>query len=180
MIKFPNLLLVAGTGRNSGKTTFACSIIEKNSKDIPVTGLKISPHFHGGTDSLKLLVGNENFNLYEEISADSSKDSSKMLQAGALKVFYIETTDSHISHAFDAFVKHIEPGSPVICESPALRNIIDPGLFFILDNIDSIDKKESILNWKNEANGFFNMQNENSKKEIIDMIQFNEGNWNIT
>jgi len=180
MIKFPNLLLVAGTGRNSGKTTFACSIINKFSKKIKVTGLKISPHFHGGTDSLKLLVGNGGFNLYEESSAVSNKDSSKMLQAGAVKVFYIETTDTQISQAFETFVKHIEPGSPVICESPALRNFIDPGLFFILDNIDNIDKKESILKWRNESTGFFNLQNENSKKEIIDRIQFNKGKWYIT
>ncbi len=103
MIKFPNLLLIAGTGRNSGKTTFACSTIKKVSEIIKVTALKISPHFHGGTESLKMLVGNENFNLYEETSATSDKDSSKMLQAGAVKVYYIETSDSFISEAFDAF-----------------------------------------------------------------------------
>jgi len=44
--KYPNILLVSGNGRNSGKTTLACKIIERFSKDHEITGLKISPHFH--------------------------------------------------------------------------------------------------------------------------------------
>ncbi len=64
--------------------------------------------------------------------------------------------------------KCIEPNTLIVCESPALRNYIDPGLFFILDNIDNIDKKESILKWKNKADGFFNLQHEEIKRNIIE------------
>ncbi len=179
MKEFKNLLLIAGTGRNSGKTTFACSIIKKTSEDFAVTGLKISPHFHGGTESLKLLVENDKFNLYEETSPESNKDSSKMLLAGASKVFYIETMDSHIKDAFIAFTKFIEPNTPVVCESPALRNYVIPGVFFIMDNIKNIDKKESILKWKNDAYGVFNTTNDGEKEKLIEKIQFIDGNWHI-
>jgi len=179
MQSFPNTLLIAGTGRNSGKTTLACAIIQKASENILVTGLKISPHFHGGTESLKLLVGNDNFNLYEETSAESVKDSSKMLQAGASKVFYIETTDSYIKDAFIAFTKFIEPNTPVVCESPALRNYIIPGIFFIMDNINNINKKENVYKWKKVADGIFNTTNEKKKEKLIKKIQFKEGGWFI-
>ena len=155
----------------------ACTIIKKASEDLLVTGLKISPHFHGGTESLKLLVGNANFNLYEETSTISDKDSSKMLQAGASKVFYIETTDGYIKDAFDAFTKFIEPNTPVICESPSLRNYIEPGLFFIMDNINNIDKKETILQWKDSADGFFNSVHDKEKENLIEKIQFIGNKW---
>lgn len=180
MIKCPNFLLIAGTGRNSGKTTMACSIIKKVVVDFPVTGLKISPHFHGGTESLKPLVGNDNFNLYKETSVKSEKDSSKMLQAGASEVFYIETTDGHIKNAFETFTKFIEPNIPVVCESPALRNYIVPGLFFIMDNINNINKKESIYKWKDKTDGFFNLANDKGKERLIKKIQFNIDGWHLT
>ena len=40
-----NFLLVAGNGRNVGKTFLACEIIKQLSQKNEVTGVKISPHF---------------------------------------------------------------------------------------------------------------------------------------
>ena len=45
-ISFPNLLLVAGNGRNVGKTWLVCRIIEKISQNQKVTAVKISSHYH--------------------------------------------------------------------------------------------------------------------------------------
>ena len=40
-----NWIIIAGNGRNTGKTTLACQIISAN-KGYGVTGIKISPHHH--------------------------------------------------------------------------------------------------------------------------------------
>jgi len=39
-----NLLLIAGTGNKSGKTTLACKVIEQH-REHGIIGIKITPHF---------------------------------------------------------------------------------------------------------------------------------------
>ncbi|MBK8884338.1 MAG: hypothetical protein IPN67_18855 [Bacteroidales bacterium] len=51
MITIPNLLLIAGTGTKSGKTTMACKIIRQFS-ELKITAIKITPHFHETTPGL--------------------------------------------------------------------------------------------------------------------------------
>lgn len=175
MYKISNLLLIAGTGRNTGKTTLACSIINKFSSDFQIIGLKISPHFHGGTESLKLLSGNKFFNIYEEISANTGKDSSKMLKAGAYKVYYIETNDEHLLPAFLKFKKITPPGYPIVCESPALRNYINPDIFIIVDSESTKNKKTKILKWKNDADLFIKTDKEDIFNIVEKLILYKSG-----
>ncbi len=52
----PNLLIIAGTGNKSGKTTFACRLIEQF-RSLDIISMKITPHFHETTAGLKLLKG---------------------------------------------------------------------------------------------------------------------------
>ncbi len=142
-------------------------------------GIKISPHFHGGTDSLKPIVETENFNLFEETLSDSSgKDSSKMLASGADKVFYIEVHDDYILEAFKMLMNHIPENIPLVCESPALRKVIIPGLFIIVDNISQQNKKQDVLDRKKIADLFI----ETDKTELADFIKqisFNSNGWKI-
>jgi len=162
-----NLLLIAGTGRNTGKTTLACSIINKFSSDVQIAGLKISPHFHGGTKSLKEIVANENFNIYQETSLTSGKDSSLMLKAGATKVYYIEVLDEHLKTAFDEFLKIPQPKTPIVCESPALINYVKPAVFFIVDNENNKKKKEEIFQQKAIADKWI----DTGKEDILEVIK---------
>ncbi len=46
MKSMPNILLIAGTGRNVGKTLLACEIIQQLSKTMAVTAIKTSSHEH--------------------------------------------------------------------------------------------------------------------------------------
>jgi hypothetical protein len=178
MEEFKRLLLIAGTGRNTGKTTLACSIIKKFSADFQIIGLKISPHFHGGTDSLKLLSGNEFFNIYEETSANTGKDSSKMLKAGAYRVFYIETIDEHLLPAFMKFKELTPPGYTIVCESPALRKYVRPGVCFIVDKKNNKNKKSEILNWKNDADLFIRTDRENISN-IVEKLILDKLGWKM-
>ena len=51
MVTIKNLLLFAGTGTKSGKTTMACRIIAKF-PELKITAIKITPHFHETTTGL--------------------------------------------------------------------------------------------------------------------------------
>ncbi len=62
-----------------------------------------------------------------------------MLQSGAAKVFFAKVLDNSLKFVFDKIMGLIPEGTPVICESPALRNYVEPGVFVIMTS-DSINK----------------------------------------
>lgn len=129
-----NILLISGSGRNVGKTTFMRDVIARNSHQKPVA-IKITPHFHEPTPGLVPVQANENFRVFRETDPSSAKDSSLFLQAGAEKVFYIQTSDDFLAEAFQIVSGQFSPDQPVVVESAALRKFVVPGLYiFIVKN----------------------------------------------
>ena len=76
------MILIAGNGRNVGKTTFATEVIRHLSKSNTVIGIKISPHIHGINEGLVVIHKTNDFVVVEE-RGHNKKDSSLLLQAGA-------------------------------------------------------------------------------------------------
>lgn len=175
----PNLLLIAGTGRNTGKTLLASAIIEKLSHDLKITGLKISPHFHNGTESLKIIYQNENFNIYQETSLVSTKDSSRMLKAGANRVYYIECYDEYMKEAFEEFLQITEISGPFVCESPALRKYIKPGVFIIVDSQSNFNKKQDVLEMRQKADLFIEADKD-GVNPFVKQIYYNQNYWRLS
>jgi len=134
MITMPQLLLIAGTGQNTGKTTLACRIIEKFSASHPVVALKISPHFHKNVHSGIVHLNKPYLYLAEEVDPETGKDSSRMLEAGAVKSFFAMTTDEFLPETLEQVLEHIPSGSLLVCESGGLRNFVVPGLFLMMNN----------------------------------------------
>ena len=148
-MKLSNLLLVAGSGRNTGKTTIVCRIIEQF-RHLGITSIKISPHFHNQSDGLIHFVGKPGYEIYEETNMNTFKDSSRMLKSGAKKVYYIQTIEESLNKAFSNIYMNIPSGKPVICESPALINYIEPGVFIIMispagSNLKNIENLKRFL-----------------------------------
>jgi hypothetical protein len=132
-MKSENLLLVSGTGRNSGKTTFVCKIIEQFCH-LGIISIKISSHFHDASEGLILLTAKTGYMVFEETNRKTRKDSSRMLRSGAEKVYYIQADNDKVFDSFTDVFKIIDRGRPVICESPSLINYIEPGLFVMMIN----------------------------------------------
>ncbi|MEZ5106317.1 MAG: hypothetical protein R2757_17580 [Draconibacterium sp.] len=128
-VLMPNMLLIAGNGRNVGKTYLACKIIQHFSQSHNVTGIKISPHMHE-TDDENCLIRNNNFSITKEQKINS-KDSSLMLQSGAAEVFFVTTKREYLKDAFYELQK-ILPEGMMICESGGLHEWVTPGLFFFV------------------------------------------------
>jgi len=137
-----NLLLVAGTGTKSGKTSMVCRVI-KEFPDLDITAIKITPHFHETTAGLELISEGNGFAIYEETNRDSFKDTSRMLFSGAYKVYLAKVWDDQLPDVFNKMMEKTVPGRPVICESPALRNFIEPGVFIIMVT-NTVDKYKDI------------------------------------
>jgi hypothetical protein len=140
----PNLLLIAGNGRNVGKTYFACTIIKQLALVSEVIGIKISSHRHP-VKKEDILLENERFCIVEE-KQNSTKDSSLFLQAGAKRVLFIMAAQPHLE---EAFLK-IKPGlqsHAIVCESGGLHEIVSPGLFFFVNSKGKEIIKKQHLNY---------------------------------
>lgn len=127
-IDYPNLLLIAGNGRNVGKTYFACRVIESLSKQSPVTGLKITSHIHEHNNDV--LIKTQHYVILQEEQI-THKDSSRMLQAGAKQVFFVMAAPKYLPEAFEKLSAYL-PETPIVCESGGLHDIVRPGLFFFI------------------------------------------------
>lgn len=142
MIFIPNLLIVAGTGTKTGKTTMVCRIISRF-RDKGIVAIKISPHFHEKTEGLEEIETGMGFAIYSENNLNSGKDTSRMLRAGASKVFLAIVWDSDLASVFGKIMTEIPEGTPVVCESPALRKFYEPGVFIIMTS-DSANKRQDL------------------------------------
>jgi hypothetical protein len=140
-MRVPNLLLIAGTGNKSGKTTLACRVIEEF-RDKEIMAVKITPHFHETTPGLLLLSENKGFSIFEELDTQSAKDTSRMLKAGARKVFFAKVTDNDLLNAFMELLKFMPEGTPLVCESPGLRYFLNPGIFIIMKSEGAYNNKD--------------------------------------
>ena len=136
------MLLIAGNGRNVGKTTLACKIISHLSKLSEVIGLKISPHFHSYSNEEVVLESNK-FVILED-RKNTSKDSSLMLQAGARRVFYVMVKQEHLEEALVQLILLL-PDTAIVCESGGLHEFVLPGLFLFVNFTDRDIIKKHLL-----------------------------------
>lgn len=169
--KYENILLIAGNGQNVGKTTFACSVLKNIRIQKPIA-VKITPHFHKTTSGLIEIKEGRNWKLFEETDKTTTKDSSLYLQNGAQKSYLIQTIDKGLPGAFATLEKFLFKNQPVIIESAALIEIIDPGLFVLIyseknpgnkDVIDRLNVANIVV--KSANNKFFPEPTQFSYKE---------------
>lgn len=134
MLKSINLLLVGGNSRNIGKTTLLCKIIRAAADVEPVIALKVTsiyPNDQGFHGEHELLRAGD-FTITEEMGSGQPKDTLKMLEAGAIRSFYIQARDHAVEKAWHAFLEMIPKDHLLVCESRSLRRFIEPGLFIYL------------------------------------------------
>lgn len=180
MLNIPSMLMIAGNSRNAGKTTFACHCIRNWSKKQRVVALKVTSirpgekYLHGSHTEEVI----SDFEIMEEKSSTSLKDTSRMLAAGAEKVYYIRTNEDNIVEAFLAF-RRLEPGNTLfVCESRSLRKIIKPGAFVLLmrDPPYGIGKNIDDLIHLADKVCFVTASFENETQILADSLQVNANN----
>ncbi|MCU0456460.1 MAG: hypothetical protein MUE74_09175 [Bacteroidales bacterium] len=172
----PNLLLIAGTGNKSGKTTFACKVIGQHAGQ-GIAGIKITPHFHETTPGLVLLAETKGSSVYEETDPETGKDTSRMLKAGAARVFFVKVTDNNLLSGFKKTLEYIPAGAPIVCESPALRHYVEPGLLVIMSSEHAHNNKD-ISKLLQLPHVSFKLDEVSAMKAVP--LNFQEGKWVFT
>ena len=152
MNSYPSLILIAGTARNVGKTTIACSIIKRVSAYKKVIGLKLTSiredeeYHHACHDMPKT------FSILEETQFNSHKDTSRMKRAGAVSSYWIVSREKYLEQAVNRFLSMIEDNVCLLAESAILHQYIQPNLFIIIDRKDALHKKDYIIDLRPLAN----------------------------
>lgn len=132
MIELPSSLIIGAGSRNSGKTTFLCSILNRFESYRPVA-VKVKTlypgddRWHGKTEVLE-----GEYLIREEKATGGMEDSRRMLIAGADKVFYIKSHAPFLGKALSDLTKRVTPGVPLVIESNSARDIIIPGVFLMI------------------------------------------------
>lgn len=149
---YPNLLIIGSTGRNSGKTELSVRITGRFSKTNEVYGVKVTtidlkrgPCPRGGEGCGVCDDHPGGWVISEETERGKAKDTSRLLAAGARRVFWIKTEENCIESAFEDVYRRIPPGAPIVCESNRLRRDVCPGLFLMVSPEGRSPEKPSAL-----------------------------------
>lgn len=174
-----NILLISGLGRDTGKTLLATKVIEKFAH-LSVTAIKVSPHFHSSQEQELILGIPKFFEVYEETNPSGHKDSSRMLNAGAKKSFYIQCTDKTLERVLNIMIMHLDRNMPIVCESGALSKYLVPGIHVLMSPIhrDAIGKKPTIYSDKKLPSGTPNVTlNLSNYEKFLKKLRFKDGVW---
>lgn len=141
MFQRNNILIIGSTGRNNGKTEFACRLIGNLSEKREVIGVKITtikedggkcPRGEKGCGICGTLT--QPYDLITETCRDSGKDTARMLNAGAKKVYWLRVHKRYLKEGINELLKNIPENTVVVCESNSSRLELEPGLFLVIRN----------------------------------------------
>jgi molybdopterin-guanine dinucleotide biosynthesis protein len=178
-IRLDGMLLIGSAGRKCGKTTLVCQIIQKFRKK-NITAIKITligesdKDFHHDLS----VVGTKEFIITEETRINTKKDTSRMLAAGASKVFWLRAEKRSLRKGFAALLERIGADAVCICESNSLRQIVEPGLFIMIKERDGSKVKQSakeVLNLADKIISFYDDGFDNFLKDL----RLADGKWLI-
>lgn len=148
--RLPGWLLIGSTGRNVGKTEFACAIIRKFRGAHPIVGVKVTaivegeptcPRGGAGCGVCAALKGD--FEISEETGEHPGKDTARMLESGAHRVFWVRCRRQRMHAAIAALLARLEPGVVVVAESNSLARAVEPDLFVMVTNGRAVFAKPS-------------------------------------
>lgn len=140
--KYPQLLLIGGNARKSGKTSFICSILNKFNQH-PILAMKVALY----TDKHDLqshyqLSDNEFYYEVRDEKGSDENDSSRYVAAGAMEGWFVAAMDEEksINRLKKRIDLLIESGRLLIIESNRMRKYFEPSLFLMLNKASKEDK----------------------------------------
>ncbi|MGF7137906.1 hypothetical protein [Roseimarinus sediminis] len=126
------IIMVAGAGQNVGKTTLCCELIKQLSPMHQLTALKLASHRHELTRLQKIILQKESLLIAEEKDADSDKDSSRFLRAGASQSLFVQSSDDGLPDLANWINQNIEGW--LVIESGILAEYLQPHLAVFVGN----------------------------------------------
>jgi molybdopterin-guanine dinucleotide biosynthesis protein len=173
MIELNRMILIGGMEKNAGKTTFSETVIKK--VKTPIIGVKVTI-FRGDRDFKKYLI-------QEETDPNRSKDSSRLLAAGAKRVFWIKTDENQVQKAMEELLESIPKETAILCESNSLRKFVKPSLFIMVEREKTLSPKATAMDVVKFADQTVKTSLKSDKitysPDLSTKINFTNGIWKI-
>ena len=149
-----SLVVVGGHTRNIGKTSVAAGLIAQ----LPHynwTAIKITQHGHGicsaAGEPCDCAVEYDHPYAISEESTPGGSDSGRYLAAGARRSFWLRTPVGGLGNAIGTIREILDASENTIVESNSLLQFFRPDLYLVVVDFESVDFKESALNYLDRA-----------------------------
>lgn len=183
MLSAPNILMIGSEGRNSGKTLFACRLVEKVAREHAIVAAKVTPIQardglcpRGGQGCGVCASLEGRYEITEELVADSRKDTQRLLAARARKVYWLRVMRENLEEGAAALLQVIGDGTPAVVESNTLRLVVEPGLFLMFRHRDAAPAKASARSVETYVDRFVRFDGFNFDLELTG-VSLRGGEW---
>ncbi len=140
------ILIVGGQHRKIGKTALIEALVRRF-PSVPWTAVKITTH-HGP-------AGSEELRVLEETLPSPETDTGRYLAAGAARAYLVQCAGGAVRDACEALRGAGILRGPVVIESGAAAEYLDPALFLFLADADpEAEAKESARRRLSRADAF--------------------------
>ena len=153
------LVIVGGNSRNVGKTSLACSIL-RATPELEWTAVKIAQFGHGMCTAdgrpcdCAVYDPRHPYAISEEADRDGSTDTSRLLRAGASRVWWLRTPQGRLGEAVPALRRRLGEARAVLLESNSARDFFEPDLYVSLLDYGVEDFKPSAQRLLPRADAF--------------------------
>lgn len=148
------LIVVGGHSRNVGKTSVVAGIIAAL-PEYHWTALKITQYGHGVCSDHGSDCGCADpvhpFAIDEERERGSGTDTSRFLDAGARRVYWVRTPMGQLGAAMPGVRRILDAAPHAICESNSLLQFIRPDLYIVVLDFAVEDFKPTSLRYLDRA-----------------------------
>lgn len=140
-LALPTMILVGSTARHIGKTELSSRLIEALRSRGKVIGVKVTtirdrretcPRGGDGCGVCSSVSGD--FEVQEETDPNGDKDTSRLLRAGAARVFWLKVMRDALAEGFEALAARLDRDAVIVAESNSLRHVVRPGLFLMVED----------------------------------------------
>ncbi len=150
MIRLENMLMIGSSGSNVGKTELACTLLRRLGGNHRIVGVKVTAIEatdgscpRGGQGCGVCSSMDAEYRITEETDRHVGKDTARLLATGADKVYWLRVMRTHLCQGLSALLEAVGRDTVLICESNSLRQVVEPGLFLIVDRTDRRSWKPS-------------------------------------
>lgn len=152
------ILMIGSAGRNAGKTLLACDLIRRHAPAQPIVAVKVTtikeetgacPRGGNGCGVCGEFQGQ--FSLTQVHDRPPNKDTTRLLDAGASKVFWLRVRDEYLEEGVRETLNQIPDNQPSLWESNSARRVLQPAVFLVLREKGNDRVKDSCLGVMDDA-----------------------------
>lgn len=148
------LVVIGGHSRNVGKTSVVAGLISAL-REFDWTAAKITQYGHGicsaNGEACDCATGDHSWAISEERDRSGDSDTSRFLQAGAVKVFWVRTERGRLAEAMPTLRERLKNARNVILESNSVLKFLRPDLYLTVLDPATADFKNSAREFLDRA-----------------------------